>query len=51
MVPGTFSDKATPDIDFTDEAVVKCNVPVVKNVFADNGNKQIIKINFDVNAQ
>ena len=27
---GTFSDKVTPDIGFTDEAVVQCNVPVVK---------------------
>ena len=24
------SDKVTPDTDFTDEAVVKCDVPVVK---------------------
>ena len=27
---GTFPDKITPDIDFTDEAVVQCDVPVVK---------------------
>ena len=27
---GVFSGKAIPDIDFTDEAVVQCNVPVVK---------------------
>ena len=28
--PGAFPDKVTPDIDFTDEAVVQCDVPVVK---------------------
>ena len=31
MLPsGTFPDKVTPGIDFTDEAVVQCDVPVVK---------------------
>ena len=30
MLPGTFTDKITPHIDFTDEAVVQCDVPVVK---------------------
>ena len=30
MPPGTFPDKVTPDIDFPDEAVVQCDVPVVK---------------------
>ena len=30
MLPGAFSDKATIDIDFTDEAVVQCDIPVVK---------------------
>ena len=30
MLRGTFSDKVTPDIGFTDEAVVQCDVPVVK---------------------
>ena len=30
MLSGAFPDKDTPDIDFTDEAVVKCDVPVVK---------------------
>ena len=28
-LPGIFSDKAISDIDFTDAAVVQCNVPVV----------------------
>ena len=27
---GTFPDKVTPGINFTDEAVVQCDVPVVK---------------------
>ena len=31
MLPsGAFPDKFTIDIDFTDEAVVQCDVPVVK---------------------
>ena len=30
MLPGTFSDNVTPDVDFTDETVVQCYVPVVK---------------------
>ena len=30
MLPGTFLDKMTRDINFTDEAVVQCDVPVVK---------------------
>ena len=29
MLPGAFPDKVTPAIDFTDEVVVQCNVPVV----------------------
>ena len=27
---GTFSDRVTSDIDFTDEAIVQCDVTVVK---------------------
>ena len=30
MLPGVFPDKVTSDIDFTDEEVVQCDVPVVK---------------------
>ena len=30
MLPGAFSENFTSDIDFTDEAVVQCDVPVVK---------------------
>ena len=31
MLPsGAFPDKVTPDIYFTDETVVQCDVPVVK---------------------
>ena len=34
MLPGAFSSKCTPDIDFIDEAVVQCyDVPVVKILF------------------
>ena len=29
-IPGTFPDKVSPGIDFTDEAVVQCDVPVVE---------------------
>ena len=30
VLPGAFPDKAAPDIKFTDEAVVQCDVPVTK---------------------
>ena len=30
MLPGAFPDKVTPYIDFEDQAVVQCDVPVVK---------------------
>ena len=30
MLPGAFPDKITPYIDFKDEALVQCYVPVVK---------------------
>ena len=33
---GAFMLKFTPDIDFTNERVVQCDVPVVKNTFADD---------------
>ena len=33
MLPGAFSDKVTPGIDFADEVVVECNVPVVKILY------------------
>ena len=31
--PGAFPDKVTPDIDFTDEVVVQCDVSDVKILF------------------
>ena len=31
--PGAFPDKVTPDIDFTDEVVVQCDVLDVKILF------------------
>ena len=30
MLPRAFSDRVTTDIDFKDEAVVQCDVPIVK---------------------
>ena len=30
MLPGAFPDKVNPDMDFIDEAVVQCYVPVVE---------------------
>ena len=30
LISGAFPNKVTPDIDFIDEAVVQCDVPVVK---------------------
>ena len=30
MLAGVFPDKMTPDIEFTDKAVVQCDVSVVK---------------------
>ena len=32
MLPEAFPDKVTPNIDFTDEPVVQCDVPFVKIV-------------------
>ena len=32
LLSGIFSDKVTPVIDFADEAVVQCDVPVVKTL-------------------
>ena len=33
MLPGAFPDKITHDTDFSDEAVVQCDVPVVELLF------------------
>ena len=30
MLSEAFLDKVTPDIDFTDEAIVQCDVQVIK---------------------
>ena len=32
MLPGEIWDKVISDIDFTDEAVVLCDIPVVKKL-------------------
>ena len=33
MLPKVFPDNVTCDIDFTDQAVVQCHVPVAKIIF------------------
>ena len=33
MLPETFPDKVIPHIDFTDEAVVQFDIPVVKKIY------------------
>ena len=42
MVPLTFVDKITLDIDFTNEAVVQCDVLVVKRLLLSDVNLQMI---------
>ena len=32
ILPGVFPNKVTPDIDFTDETIFKCDVPVVNTL-------------------
>ena len=34
ILRGAFPYKVTPDIDFTDEAIVQCDVPFVKMLFS-----------------
>ena len=36
LTQGHLSTRFTPNIDFTDELVVHCDVPVAKNTFADD---------------
>ena len=38
MLPWAFLSNQNPDIDFTDEAVIHCDVPVVKIFFLGHGN-------------
>ena len=33
MLPGEFPDKVIHDIDFRDEVLIQCDVPVVKVIF------------------
>ena len=35
MLPGAFLDKVTPDIGFTNDAVVQCDVPIAKKDVGD----------------
>ena len=56
----TFSIEVAHDIDyFTDEPLVQCDIPVVKNTFVDDHKEMIqitndaykwLQINFDVNS-
>ena len=42
LLPGAFPDKVTLDIDVIGEAVVQCDVPVVKIPFLRAVNLQMI---------
>ena len=42
---GLFSENVATDFDFVDEPVVQCDIPVVKNTFLGDGDKQIIITN------
>ena len=44
MLPGPFPDKVKAD--FTDEAVVQCDVPVIRILFVGAGNLQEITYKF-----
>ena len=50
MLPGAFSENFTSDIDFTDEAVVQCDVPVVKMLLRMLVINKLSQINFAVNT-
>ena len=39
-----FSDKVTPDIDFTDEPVVHCDAPVLTITFIDDCDVKVVNI-------
>ena len=43
-IRGPLSDKVIPAIDFTNNPVIQCecDVPVIKNTFADDGDMQMI---------
>ena len=50
MLPGAFPDNAAPDIVFTGEAVVQCDVPVIKTVLYVLVIYKWSQINFDLNT-
>ena len=51
MLQEEFVDKVTPNIDFTDEAVVQWDVSVVKNSSVGSDNLQMItNHNFELNT-
>ena len=47
---GAFLDKVSPDIDFKDEAVVQCHVPIVKILLQVLVFHKWLQINFNVNT-
>ena len=49
-LPEAFPDKVTPGIDFTDGAVVQCDVPVVKIFLYVLAIYKLSQINVDVNT-
>ena len=50
MLPGGFPDKVTFDIDFTDEAVVQCDVPVIQILLSVLLTYKWPQIHFDLNT-
>ena len=50
MLPGAFPGKVIPDIDFKDEVVVQCVIPVVEILMQVPVIYQYLKINSQVNT-
>ena len=48
MLPGAFPGKVAPDINFTDEIVAQCYVPVIKILLQVMIIYKLQQINFDV---
>ena len=46
MLPGAFPEKVISDVDFTDEAVVQCDFPVIKTSLVEASNLQMITNKF-----
>ena len=50
MLPGRMADQVTSDINFTDEAIVQCDVTVVKILLNALAIYKWLQINFDRNT-